>query len=116
MNFDIIEKQIKQKQQDRFDALKADISIDTTVEENIEKKYKIRKIPISTSLFYHDIKKDRALITRVELQHLMDKETFTNCLPKRWDTGQKTSDKQRKKIVKRIESYYIKLYNKVIFR
>ena len=116
MDFNNIEKQIKLEQQGRLALLKSDSSIDDTVEENLEKKYRIKQLQDGSFLFYHDKKKDRALIVHLELHHLMNKDIFTKCLPKKWDTGKKTSKKQRKKIANRIESYYAKCFNKAIFQ
>ena len=115
MKLDKVEVHIKKQQKKRFALLKEDTSLGPAIEENLEKAYRIKEIQEGYFLFYHDKKKNRALIANIELNHLMDKSIFTNCLPKKWDTGKKTSKKQRKKIVKRIENYYKKHFNKTIF-
>lgn len=116
MDFNLIEEQIKLKKKERLASLKSDSSVDDTVEENLEKEYRIKPILDGSFLFYYDKKKDRALVAKLELHHLMNKDIFTECLPKRWDTGKKTSKKQREKIANRIEAYYIKHFKKVVFQ
>ena len=111
-----VEKHLKEQQKKQFALLKADMIIGETVEENTEKGYRIKELEGGYFLFYYDKKKDRALMLHLELEHLMDKEIFTNCLPKKWDTGKKTTKKQRKKIANRIESYGMKRFNKAIFQ
>jgi len=111
-----VEEHIELLQKNRVSLLKSDTSIDANIEENLEKKYRIKPLEGGRFLFYHDKKKDRALIVQLELNHLMDKIIFTKCLPKKWDTGKKTSKKHREKIVNRIENYYKKYFNKVIFQ
>lgn len=57
MNFNNIEKQIKLEQQERLVLLKSDSSIGDTVEENLEKMYRIKQLQDGYFLFYHDKKK-----------------------------------------------------------